>query len=34
VVWLAGEDETGDMMTKILPAAAFMKHKKTALNKA
>jgi hypothetical protein len=32
VIWVSGSDETGDMMTKVLPPHVFLKHKRTFLN--
>ena len=33
VIWVNTDDETGDVMTKVLPATTFMKHRKVFYNK-
>ena len=32
VIWIATDEETGDIMTKVLPSTVYLKHKKTMLN--
>ena len=33
VIWINTDDETGDIMTKVLPSSTFLKHKKRMLGK-
>ena len=34
VVWVSTDDETGDVMTKVLPSTTYLKHKRQMLNYA
>ena len=31
VIWISTDDETGDIMTKVLPSSVFLKHKRQML---